>query len=294
MGRLKTSRPRLSAHASSSGRSITRADAERSRMAARDADREWRSWYDLARWKRLREAVLEKGMFTCAKTGTLLRGKPPAPDSPVVDHIRPHNGNPDLFWDEDNLQLVSKAWHDSRKQAIERAGQAMAIHPKWLQPSAIPLTIICGPPCSGKTTLAEASAGPGDLVIDLDRIASDLSGEPMHGWPRERWLNAALWQRNNLLGGLSRPGPHAAAWFVVSEPKARHREWWASTLRPQRIIVLEVDEPECMARALAGGRDLGRVEARVMEWWAQYGRRIGDDRRPGGQGGGGASDGASL
>ncbi len=40
--------------------------------------------------------------------GVLLMGKHPAPDSPVVDHIKPHRGNPDLFWDRGTLHAVSK------------------------------------------------------------------------------------------------------------------------------------------------------------------------------------------
>ena len=43
------------------------------------------------------------------------------PDSLVVDHKRPHRGNLALFWNEDNLQAVCKAYHDSEKQRIEKA-----------------------------------------------------------------------------------------------------------------------------------------------------------------------------
>lgn len=81
----------------------------------------WRKWYFTARWRRLREAVLLRDNWTCRQTGVLLVGRAPASDSPVVDHIRPHRGDPDLFWAMDNLQAVSKAWHDSEKQRQERA-----------------------------------------------------------------------------------------------------------------------------------------------------------------------------
>ncbi|APZ53125.1 AAA domain-containing protein [Salipiger abyssi] len=226
----------------------------------------------------MRLEVLTDALWTCCKTGRMLTGEHPEPHSAVVDHIRPHNGDPDLFWDRDNLQAVTKEWHDSIKQARERADKAAAIHPKWLKPSLVPLTIVCGPACSGKTTWAQEQASPSDLIIDLDRIAADISGEPLHGWSRERWLNAALWRRNNMLGDLSRKSDHPAAWLIVSEPKARHREWWAQTLKPERIVVLEVDEPECMRRAEAEGRDLNATEATVTRWWAEYDRRIGDER----------------
>jgi 5-methylcytosine-specific restriction enzyme A len=40
----------------------------------------------------------------------------------VVDHIIPHKGNQELFWDESNWQSLCKPCHDSRKQSAERLG----------------------------------------------------------------------------------------------------------------------------------------------------------------------------
>lgn len=80
-----------------------------------------RSLYNTARWKRLRLDVLKRDGFVCQKTGVRLTGKSPAPNSPVVDHKTPHRGDPVLFFDPENLQAVSKAWHDSEKQRLEKA-----------------------------------------------------------------------------------------------------------------------------------------------------------------------------
>ena len=82
------------------------------------------NWYKSARWKELRSKILKRDGWTCRKTGELLIGKYPAGNSPVVDHIRPHKWDPDLFWDEANLQAVSKEWHDSVKQSLEQRGMA--------------------------------------------------------------------------------------------------------------------------------------------------------------------------
>ncbi len=38
----------------------------------------------------------------------------------LVDHIRPHKGNPDLFWDKANWQPLCTPCHNSAKQAEER------------------------------------------------------------------------------------------------------------------------------------------------------------------------------
>lgn len=95
--------------------------AERSRH--RDRTQGWRGWYKSARWRRLRLKVLRRDSHVCQATGVALIGAHPAPDSPVIDHKRPHRGDPDLFWDEDNLWAVSKAWHDGVKQRLEASGR---------------------------------------------------------------------------------------------------------------------------------------------------------------------------
>lgn len=69
-----------------------------------------------ARWRRLRERFLsEHPLYAeCLKQGRAV----PATD---VDHIRPHKGNEDLMWDEENLQALCHACH-SRKTAAEDGG----------------------------------------------------------------------------------------------------------------------------------------------------------------------------
>jgi 5-methylcytosine-specific restriction protein A len=80
-----------------------------------------RSWYKSARWQELRQRVLQRDLYTCQRTGVMLIGDHPAPNSPVVHHITPHRGDEQLFWDINNLQAVSKEWHDSEAQRLERA-----------------------------------------------------------------------------------------------------------------------------------------------------------------------------
>jgi 5-methylcytosine-specific restriction protein A len=41
--------------------------------------------------------------------------------SEVVDHIIPHRGDMDLFWDQSNWQAMTKAHHD-RKTAMQDGG----------------------------------------------------------------------------------------------------------------------------------------------------------------------------
>jgi 5-methylcytosine-specific restriction endonuclease McrA len=44
----------------------------------------------------------------------------------VVDHVIPHQGNQELFWDESNWAALCKQHHDSDKQMYERTGRQRA------------------------------------------------------------------------------------------------------------------------------------------------------------------------
>lgn len=61
------------------------------------------------------------------------------------------------------------------------------------------LYVIMGPPCSGKSTWALERARPGDVVIDLDRIAVALSGSgaPTHG--HDGAVDRCAWAARNAV-----------------------------------------------------------------------------------------------
>lgn len=126
MGRLKALKPRVGTLAPRIGYA---SGDEKARDRQRDQLQAYRKWYRTAKWAETRMRVLVRDKFTCQQTGVLLVGKHPAANSPVVDHIIPHRGDERLFWDEDNLQSVSKAYHDSTKQAQERAAEATGRFP---------------------------------------------------------------------------------------------------------------------------------------------------------------------
>lgn len=118
MGRLKALKPRIGSLAPRIGRSE---GDEKARLRERDQNVNWRGLYKTERWRKLRQQILLRDNYTCRQTKVLCIGRYPAPNSPVVDHIEQHHGDERLFWDESNLQTVSKAFHDSEKQKQERA-----------------------------------------------------------------------------------------------------------------------------------------------------------------------------
>jgi 5-methylcytosine-specific restriction endonuclease McrA len=106
-----------------------RAAAQRARDILRRQNDSLRPLYSTRRWRHPEDGVRIKilvrdGMMCqgCDVPHQLSDKVKHAPNSPIVDHKIPHRGNLALFWDEDNLQAVCKAWHDSTKQKMEKTG----------------------------------------------------------------------------------------------------------------------------------------------------------------------------
>lgn len=66
------------------------------------------------RWQKAREQYLLANPLCvyCARQGRTAAAS-------VVDHIEPHRGDQNLFWDQSNWQALCKLCHDSVKQAEE-------------------------------------------------------------------------------------------------------------------------------------------------------------------------------
>lgn len=118
MGRLSTLKPRIGTLAPRIGRAP---GDEQARLRERDQSVSWRKWYKTERWRKLRHVILLRDNYTCQRTGVLCIGRYPAENSAVIDHKKAHRGDERLFWDQENLHVVSKAYHDSEKQKQERA-----------------------------------------------------------------------------------------------------------------------------------------------------------------------------
>lgn len=125
MGRLERGPSLIERGPARVERRASTGEAERGRI--RDEEQPWRKWYYTARWRKLAARIRQRDGDVCQQTGVKLIGKRHAPNSPVVDHKIPHNGDERLFWDPENLQTVSKAWHDSEKQRQDKARRRLGL-----------------------------------------------------------------------------------------------------------------------------------------------------------------------
>ena len=179
--------------------------------------------------------------------------------SKFVDHIVPlSQGGKD---ERSNWQGICKAHHDE-KTALE--SYAAANHPAWLKRSAIPLTIVSGPPCSGKTTYITENARQHDTVIDLDGIMTELRPGYKHwaGQLDQGLFNHAVRLRNTRLGALA-SATSGRAWFIVSAPSQGEREWWHAKLGGT-LTLLHPGISESKRRAIIRGTP--RAVAGIDAW----------------------------
>jgi len=117
MGKLTILKPMLACLPSRIAYTQDPAAKQQSTIAPPD----WRSWYKLAKWRKLRWSILVRDLFTCQMCGKV------QPDHSQLhaDHIKRHRGNPKLFWDPKNLQtLCADPCHNKHKQQQEAAEPA--------------------------------------------------------------------------------------------------------------------------------------------------------------------------
>jgi AAA domain len=99
------------------------------------------------------------------------------------------------------------------KDRIKGTAYGDLVRPELLPKPSCEVWLICGPPASGKSTYVETHRGPGDLVIDIDRIARQTFGMGRERDPAA--TGALLLARNQALADLATEPPERVAWFIT-------------------------------------------------------------------------------
>lgn len=124
------------------------------------------------------------------------------------------------------------------------------------------VTVVCGPPCSGKTTWVREHARPGDLIVDYDDIAVRLgSPQSHHHHPSMHGKIEAVISR--AIAGI-KDGRHERAWIIRSGVARAHE--LAAELGGTVVVI---DEPDDVLFARADRRPDSAVTKRaIVEWRA--------------------------
>lgn len=233
------------------------AQHKRDRQRAQDAERGTAAQrgYD-ARWRKARLAYLKANPL-CAQCLDDTQVTP----ATVVDHVIPHRGDQQLFWDEDNWQALCKSHHDAK--TITELGDSGHTTP-WV-------CMVCGPPGSGKSTYVNEHRLPHDLVVDVDAIYQALTGRAYYEKP-PGMLPYVLAARDAVLNKLCKPGTIKRAWVIMGAPKRSEREAWQRKLNAD-LVMLTPSIDVCVSRIDMSEqrKGLGAQWRPIVErWWRQY------------------------
>lgn len=185
-----------------------------------------RHLYGSQRWRVFSERF-RKANPLCVRC--LENGKVQA--SEVTDHVRPHKGDETAYW-AGPFQALCKSCHDLKSIGEDASAEGVAqTHPEWLPKPRCPVVLVCGPSGGGKTTWAQEQAGAHDVFVDLDDCFTEVCGTHGHEADRKH-LSHALRYRNKLLANLANKAT-GKAYFIVSAPSRKERDWWAEKLSAQ-------------------------------------------------------------
>ncbi len=127
--------------------------------------------------------------------------------------------------------------------------------------------IICGPPCSGKSTLAKQLAQPGDTILDRDEISISLG----HGtqYRRPRWANDQAEQAFRTKAAQIAAAKDITAYVVRTLPYPGQRQALADYLDAE-VQVLDPGMEECIRRAQTDGRP-SVTRQWIRQWYTKAG-----------------------
>lgn len=114
------------------------------------------------------------------------------------------------------------------------------------------VTVVTGPPCSGKTTHISRHAKPGDVVIDYDLIAVALGSPDSHDHPDHIRFIARQARHAAIKAALNAARGGATVWIIDSQPgPGRLRSYHQAGAV---IVCLTAAKEELHRRAKEAGR----------------------------------------
>lgn len=135
-------------------------------------------------------------------------------------------------------------------------------------PGGITVVVVLGPPAAGKTRHVTENAKPGDIVIDLDRIAGALMPGDVtdkHGYPAYI-KNIAIGARSAAIARALRTRYPCTVWLIHAVPSREQLQQYAR-LR-YRLLTIDPGREVVEARARAS-RPTDTIKG-IARWYHRY------------------------
>lgn len=166
-----------------------------------------------------------------------------------VDHVIPREHLPSddpLIYDRTNLRLAHVGCNSARRHRLKTQRPEATSSRGWINTNRH-VTLICGPPCGGKTTWARQHAAPGDLIVDADQYAQD-AGSPTpwnHSAHHHRVAQDEWWRQVKAIGKM----PDVTAWIIRCAPRAADRRRIEHLSGASQVVILRASHTELARRA---------------------------------------------
>lgn len=226
------------------------------------------NFYKSKQWQKLLEVIklerlTEDGQLICWHCG-----------KPIVDKYD-CIGHHTIFLTEDNVNNAEISLNPDLIQLVHHRCHSK-IHNK-LGYTKREIYLVYGSPLSGKSTYVKSISEPGDLIIDIDRVWSCVSGCPLHVKPPV--LNSVVFGiRDRLLEMVKyRVGKWNNCYIVGGYPLISERERLCKELGAREIFI-DTPKEVCLQRlSVSENRDKAEYTKYIEEWW----RRFTPDTPPG-------------
>lgn len=228
------------------------------------------AFYNSSEWRKFRQVVIAERVNK--EDGVLYdeySGKPILKDYEIILHhkteLTMQNVNDlSVSLNPENIMIVSPRSHNE-------------IHNRFggrIKPYQRKVYYVWGAPCSGKTTFVRENMQEGDLVLDIDRLWSALSGQPEYIKPNA--IKAAVFMaRDAVIDSIkTRAGNWQQAFVIEGGALLGDRMRRIETLGAESIHI-NTDYDECINRLANDDSRQG------VQWaWAEYIKEYFDKYQP--------------
>lgn len=216
------------------------------------------TFYKSHEWQKFRDVVISERVKPDGFVYDEVTGKPIVNAYDIILH---HT----IFLTEENVNDASISLNPDLIQIVSHKTHNY-IHNK-LGYTKRELYLVYGPPLAGKSTYVSSVMDPGDLIIEIDRIWTCISGMAPEQKPKR--LNAVAFKlRDTLLDAARyRIGYWNNCYIVGGYPLISERERLCKELGAREIYI-DTDRDTCLARlSTASNLDQEAYKKYIDDWF---------------------------